>query len=125
MTACLVTRCEITFVNKGWLLRHLPKQKVSTISTPLKVRRIKILRHKSEEFAALSLYFPENDYTRKLVYASVRCEIHLNEGLRVNLFIENDIISPENFVIDIHKKITLIGSYKVTILISTSQKSNS
>ena len=76
------------------------------------------MRHKSEEFAALSLYFSGKNDAEKLVYASVRCEIHLVEGLRANLLIGNDIILPENFVIDIEKKTTLIGSCKVIIPIS-------
>lgn len=80
------------------------------------------MRHESNKFAALSLYFPGKDGAGKLVYASLRCEIHLVEGLRANLLIENDIMSPENFVIDIEKKTALIGSCEVTVPISARQR---
>lgn len=90
--------------------------------TLLKVRGIGVSKHKSEEFPALFLYFPGKNNVERLVYASVRCEIHLVDGLRANLLIENDIMSPENFVIDIDKRSTLIGSCKVTIPISVRQR---
>ena len=92
------------------------------MSTPLKVRGIGASRHESDKFAALSLYFSGKDDARKLVYALLRCEIHLVEGLRANLLIGNDIILPENFVIDIEKKTTLIGSCRVIVPISTRQR---
>ena len=92
------------------------------MSTPLKVRGIGASKHKSEEFAALSLYFPGKDDAGRLVYASVRYEIHLVDSLRANLLIGNDIMSPENFVIDIDKRSTLIGSCRVTIPISARQR---
>ena len=120
--AHLNTGCGVTAIDKSWLLRQLPGQKISTMSTPLTVKGIKTSKHECEKFAAPSLYFSGKNGARKLVYAFVRCEIHLVEGLRANLLIGNDIISPENFVINIEKKSTLIGSYGVTIPISARQR---
>ena len=107
LTACLDTGCRVTLVDKSWLLRQLSGQKINTISTPLKVREIKASKHESKEFATLSLYFPRKNGAGKLVYAFMRCEIHLVEGLRANLLIRNNIMSPENFVIDIEKRVLL------------------
>lgn len=95
------------------------------MSTSLKVKRIRALRYKSEEFAALFLYFPEKDGVGKLVYALLRCEIHLVEGLRANLLIKNDIMLSENFVINIKKKTTLIGSCVVIVLSVQNKEGNS
>lgn len=114
--------CGVTLVDKNRLLRHLPEQKISTMSTLLKVRGIRASKHKSEKFAALFLYFPGTDSIRKLVYALLRSEIHLVKGLKANLLIGNDIMLPKNFVIDIKKKTTLIKSYTVTVSINAKQK---
>ena len=57
-TACLDTGYGVTLIDKTWVSKHLPMQKVNTMSTPLKVRGIGASKHKSGEFAALSLYFP-------------------------------------------------------------------
>ena len=121
-TACLDMGYRVTLVDKSWLLRHVSRQKVSRMSTPLKVRRIGVLRHKSEEYIARFLYFLEIDSIGKPVYILLRCEIHLVEGLRANLSIENDIISLENFIIDIEKKTMLIGSCGIIVSISVRQR---
>lgn len=92
------------------------------MSSFLKVRGIGAFKHKSGEFAALSLYFPKKNEVGQLVYTFLTCEIYLVKDLRVNLLIDNNIISPEGFIIDVKEKSTLIGSCSVTILIDTKQK---
>lgn len=85
----------------------------------MKVRGIGASKHKSSEFAALSLYFPGKNNVGDLVYAALQCDIYLVEGLRANLLISNDIMSPEAMVIDLGKKTALIGICEVTIDINT------
>ena len=92
------------------------------MSTPLRVRGIRAPKHKSGEFAALSLYFPGKNNTGQLVYASLTCKIHLVEDLKANLLIGNDIMSPEGFVIDVKGKSALIRSCGVTVFIDTRQR---
>ena len=121
-TACLDTGCGVTLVDKTWLSKHLPMQKVNTILTPLKVRGIGASKHKSGEFAALSLYFPGRNNAGQQVYTSLTCEIYLVKDLRANLLIGNNIISPEGFVIDVKKRSVLIQSCGVTVPIDTKQK---
>lgn len=58
----------------------------------------------------------------QLVYASLTCEIHLFKGLRANLSIGNDIMSPEGFIIDDKKKSVFLRSCGVTIPIDARQK---
>ncbi len=121
-TAYLDTGCGVTLVDKGWLAKYLPAQKISTMSTPLKVRGIGASKHESGEFAVLSLYFPGKDNAGQLVYASLTCKIHLVEDLRANLLIGNDIMSPEGFVIDVKGKKALISSCEVTVPIDARQR---
>lgn len=97
-------------------------QKINIILTPLKVREIEASRYKSEEFVALSLYVPGRDNADQQVYASLTCKIHLVKDLRANLLIDNDIILPEGFIIDIKKRSVLIRSCKVTVPINIRQK---
>lgn len=85
------------------------------MSTLLKVRGIRASKHKSGDFAALSLFFPKKNEVGQLVYVSLTCEIHLVKDLRANLLIDNNIMSPESFVIDVKEKSALIESYDMTI----------
>lgn len=121
-TACLDTGCGVTLVDKHWLLKHFPDQMISTMSTPLKVRGIGASKHESSEFAALSLYFPGKNAVGNLVYAAFWCEIHLVEGLRANLLVGNDIMSPEAMVIDLGKKTAVIGACGVSIDVNARQR---
>ena len=49
--------------------------------------------------------------------------MHLVEGLRANLLIGNDIMSPEAMIIDFGKKTALIGACEVTIDVNAKQRS--
>ena len=91
------------------------------MSMLLKVRGIGASKHESSEFAAFFLYYLGQNNVGKLAYASLQCEIHLVEGLRANLLIGNDIMSPEAMVIDPGKKTALIGACKVTIDVNAKQ----
>ncbi len=89
------------------------------MSIPLKVKRIKVFKYKSRNFAALSLYFPGRNKVRQLVYTSLTYKIHMIENLRVNLWIGNDIMSPKCFVINVKERSMLIKSCGITIFIDT------
>ena len=85
------------------------------MSTPIKFRGIDASKHESSEFTALSLYFPGKNAVGDLVYAALRCEIHLMEGLRTNLLVGNDIMSLEAMVINLEKKTAIIGTCGISI----------
>lgn len=78
-TTCLNTSYGIILVDQDWLLKCLPHQKISTMSTLLKIKSIDTFKHESVEFAALSLYFPGKNNAVQLVYAALKYEIHLVE----------------------------------------------
>lgn len=54
---------------------------------PLKVRGIDESRHKSEEFALIALYILGLDQKNSEVYAYIKCELYLVEGLKANMLI--------------------------------------
>ena len=121
-TACLDTSCGVTLVNKDWLLWQLPGQKIKKMSTPLRVREIMALRQKSNQFAELSLFFSGENGKGEMVYASIKCELHLVKGLRANILIENNILAPEGFIINIGLGHAVVGSFGVKIMIRVRQR---
>lgn len=90
--------------------------------TSLKVRGIRLSKHKSGEFPAVSLYFSGRNKVGQLVYTSLTCEIHLIKDLRANLSIGYDIISPKGFVIAVKERSALIRSCGVTISVDARQR---
>ena len=122
-TAYLDTGCGVTLIDKDWLLQQLPNQKIKKMSTPLKVREIGASKHKSAQFAELSLFLPGEDNERQKVYAFIKCEVHLVEGLRANILVGNDILAPESFMLNVRLGHALVGSCGVKIAIRARQKS--
>ena len=90
--------------------------------TPLKVKGIGTSKHKSAQFAEVSLFFPGESNEGQRVYASIRCKLHLVEGLRANILIGNNILTPESFVINIGLGHALIESCRVKITIKARQR---
>lgn len=121
-TACLDTGCGVTLVDKDWLLRQLPHQKIKEMSTSLKVRGIGTSKHKSAQFAEVSLFLSEESDKGQRVYASIRCELYLVEGLRANILIGNSILAPESFVLNVALGHALVESCKVKITIRARQR---
>lgn len=112
----------MTLVDKDWLLRQLPHQKIKEISTPLKVRGIRTSKHESAQFAEVSLFFLGESDEGQRVYAFIRCELHLVEGLRANILIGNDILAPESFVLNVALDHALVESCRVKITIRARQR---
>lgn len=63
------------------------------MSTSLKLRGIGALKHKSAQFAELSLFLPGKNNQEQEVYTSIRGKLYLIEGLRANILIGNNILT--------------------------------
>lgn len=87
--------------------------------TLLKVKGIGASKHKFAQFAIFFLYFLGKNKAGQRVYTLIKCKLHLVDGLQVNILMENDILLPEGFVINIKKNCAFIGSCGVTIPINT------
>lgn len=120
--AWLDTGCGVTLINKNWLLQRLLYQKIKEISTSLKVREIRVSRHESNQFAELSLFFPGENGEREMVYASIKCKLHLVQSLRANILTGNNILAPKDFVINIGLGHAVVRSCGIKITISVRQK---
>ena len=92
------------------------------MSTPLKIRGIGASKHEFTQFTKLSLFFPREKDKGQKVYSSFKCELHLVEGFRANMLIGNDILAPENFVLNIGLGHVVVGSCGVKITINARQK---
>ncbi len=57
-----------------------------------------------------------------MVYASIKCELYLVEGLRANILIGNNILAPEGFVINIGLGYAIVRSCGIKITIRARQR---
>lgn len=120
---CLDTGCGVTLMDKNWLIKKFPSQKISTIPVLLKVRGIGASEHESGQFALTMLYIPGIDEKGRKVYASITCELHLVDRLKENMLMENDMLCTEGFTVNFYNSSALIHSCGVRIDISARQYS--
>lgn len=100
-SVCLDMGCRITLVNRVWLMKKSPIQKISAMPVSLKVRSICASKHKSREFALAVLYIPGFNHDGTKVYTCVKCKLHLVDSLKVNILIGNDIFCIKGFSINL------------------------
>ena len=87
------------------------------MSISLKVRGIKALNYQSAQFAKLFLFLLEENNKKQKVYAFIRYELHLVDGLKANILIGNNIIISKSFVLNIRLSQALMESCGVKITI--------
>lgn len=121
---CHNTSCGITFINFTWLLEKAPTENILKITTLLKVRNIRSLKHKFDEFVSMSFYFFGINSTNYSAYAHIYWKFHIIEGLKTNLLVSNNILAIERVIIDPINKSIIISSYQVILSIATRQKSH-
>ena len=92
------------------------------MEVPLKVRGIGTSLYKTSEYTVVPFYLPGTINNGIKVIGCIRREIHLVDNLRTKILIGNDIISPEQIIIDIANKSARVGSCYLNIKINIYQR---
>lgn len=88
----------------------------------MKVKRIKVSRYNSAQFAKLSHFLLGKNNERWKVYASIRYKLHLAKGLRANILISNNLLASESFVFHLGLGYAIVDSCGVNITIRARQR---
>ena len=110
LLCCLDTSCEIILMDRAWLFDKAPTKKILKMATLLKVRDIGTLRHESNKFVSMSLYFPDINSTNCPTYAHIYRKLYLVDGLKANFLISNNILAIERGVMNLANKSAMISS---------------
>lgn len=105
-------------MDKAWLAKKPSSQKINAIPIPLKVRGISTSQYKLEEFALVAIYIPGLNQNCAEVYAYIRCELYLVEGLKANILIGNNVFYIKSSLINLADASAHIPSYGIDITIS-------
>lgn len=95
---------------------------MSKMASLLQVRGIGSFQHDSDEYVTIPLYFLRKDKDGQTVYASMERELHLVDGLKANMLVENNILGPKQFSINIAGRSAFIASCKVYLNIDAKQR---
>ena len=89
------------------ILATLPWQKRKRLKDPVTVKGMKGKPNDTSEIVVLNVYFPDASGKR---FAQIQREFHVVKGLECGVMFGNDIISPENIVIDVAARKATIHS---------------
>lgn len=92
------------------------------MSTPLKIRGIRSSKHKSAQFAEVTLFLLGENVEGQHIYALFKCELYLVKDLRANILVENNILAPEGFILNFKRDHAIVESCRVTIAIKARQR---
>lgn len=92
------------------------------MAVSLKVRGIEASKHESDKFVSMPIYILGVNKHKEPVYTCIYHEMHLIDGLKANMLVGNDIITPEGIMIDLANSTTFITSCNVRIAITARQR---
>lgn len=114
--------CSVTLIDKKWLCKHASGEKLLKMAVSLKMRGIGASKHELNEFILMPIYSLGVNKHKQPVYAWTHREIYLVDGLKANMLIENDIIMPEDIMIDLANTTAFITSCNIKIAITARQR---
>ena len=122
---CVDSGCGVTLIDRTWMLSLIPGVKIHKMASPLKVRGLGTSKHETSEYITNPLYLPavEKDTARE-VLACIHRELHVVEDLRAKMLIGNDILGPEEIVIDVAGRKAYIGSCNSFASVTAHQRSS-
>ena len=119
---CIDSGCGVTLADKLWLLALLPQVEIRRMASPLRVKGLGSAMHDTDEYVLVPIYIPATKDDGTEVLCRIMREIHLVDNLKANMLIGNDVIGPEQIVIDVSKGKAIIGSCGATANITSRQR---
>ena len=116
-SACWNTEAEITLTDTKFFTQNSKDIRIRTMTTSITVRELNIQKHSSDKYVIAFMYFPSVDDTGRSVRAMIIRKIHLIDNLKINLLIENDILSPKLIDISASTNSAYIESCGITVSI--------
>jgi hypothetical protein len=116
---CLDTDCSVTLTNRDFIKTHEAHYIIRRMSILLNVRELKTNKHEISKYIIAIIYFSEFfSKDEKFMREMIRREVHLMNNLKINMFIENDILdSEEIFINDVNSKIIIASCQEMIISI--------
>ena len=109
------TDIEITFNDIDFARKQKSNFIIRKMISFITVRNLKIIQHQCENYVILFIYFTNIDIDNKFVKTFIERKIHFIKNLKINMFIDNDIIVFKNILIDFKKQKIIVRNCDITI----------
>ena len=116
---CIDSEAEIILMNEKFFNQKIMNVFIRIMTTSISVKNLKTIKHSTNKYAMLSMYFSETNSADISTKTIIIREVHLIDDLKANLLINNDILDSKQIDIFNSTGTALIDSYDVTISITT------
>ena len=111
---CLNIDANVSFMNRNFFKAQTFNIFIRIMISSLQIRDLDTNRHESWKYVICDIHMSDTKNDQKIT-SLFRREIHFVDNLKVNMFLNNDIIEFENFAIDMTKKHAVIDSIDIII----------
>lgn len=115
--ACVNSKVEIFLIDENYIKKKIKNLIVKTIITSISMRKLKTIKHITNQYAVLLIYFSETNSSKQSVTTVIIRKVHLINDFKVNFLIDNDILDSEKIDIFNSTESANIASCNVTISI--------
>lgn len=118
---CLDTACGVALTDKTWIINSLDKEaEVREMATPLRVKGAGNVICDTSVFVILKMYIADTKDGRPTL-AEIQREVHLIDKLNVKMLIGNDVIGPEQIMVNVAANSAHVGTCSIDVAIDTGQ----
>ena len=101
---CLDTGCTMSIIDREFLRLQAPETKIQQMASPITIRGVGQGTYRCNEFARLDIYLQGSPT------ALIHRDVHIVDGLKAKMLIGVDIIGSERIIIDVPRRIVIVGS---------------
>ena len=111
-------KCNITLINKGFILQQNPHIEIKKLSFLLLIKNLNIIKYIINKYLIINLYFLIKDNKFIWLYK----ELHIVNNLKIKLLIRINNLSFKEIIINLLQNKTYIKLYNINIAITLSSK---
>ena len=111
---CLNIDANVSFMNRNFFKTQTFNIFIRIMISSFQIRDLDTNRHENWKYVICDIHMFDTKNDQKITSLFKR-EIHFVDNLKINMFLNNDIIEFENFVIDIIKKHAMINNIDIII----------
>lgn len=112
---CLDTKADVTLIDMNYFKKKFKNISIRTMTSFITIRSLKIIKHTTNKYVYCFMYFFEKNKNNQSVFVEIVKEIHFVDNLKINIFINNDILDSK--LIDIFNFISTASIKNCNIII--------
>ena len=107
---CLNTDCFMTIANRKIVQQYFSNSTIKQLSSFISMRNIDNIMHHIFDYVVLTLYLDDQLVDKIATIDKFQIEIHLIDDLKINILIDNDILTTQQVKLNLAQQIVQLNS---------------